>query len=326
MRHEVAGRALIGVTRVPAGEGRDRDPQLRRPDARALVAVGIHRGDERDVGRADLGWQVRRCPARRAGPKSSRTGRWTPVGEAHARDGGVHRARRLGGHRGAVGQTRHRARRRLDALAHPAVEVDEGGPQERRVVHHAERVAPAAARVRVGGRRRERAGRVLGAREEVLADPGRRGHVAGGRHVGVDERAVAAPVLGRGVDREDARRAARGRASRWSSAPRCPVIGSSCSPSVNGNRLPTAWTALSEGWPKRQLNSPRRPPATCGITASHDGPARLVLVEPEVEQVAQEAAALRDPEDVGPVDLPRAGIPLRRGRPSAGRPRCRAPR
>ena len=33
--HEIAGSALVGMTRIPAGEGGDRHPQLRRPDAGA---------------------------------------------------------------------------------------------------------------------------------------------------------------------------------------------------------------------------------------------------------------------------------------------------
>ena len=92
--HEVARRALVGMARVPARVGRERREQLRRPDARHLVAVRVDRGDEVRVRRADLGRQ-RAGDALRStsGPKSSRAGREMRSGNRDAGDGVERRPR-----------------------------------------------------------------------------------------------------------------------------------------------------------------------------------------------------------------------------------------
>ena len=102
------------------------------------------------------------------------------------------------------------ARRRLDALDHPAVEVHEAGPQERRVVHHAAQVLGALDRARrirggelgVGGR--PDAEPVLGAREVIDADAGAVRGVLPAVGVRVDERGVAPVILRRRVRVEGA--------------------------------------------------------------------------------------------------------------------------
>ena len=48
-----------------------------------------------------------------------------------------------------------------------------------------------------------------------------------------------------------------------SSPPLRSLYGSTVSSLANGNSCPNVWVICCEGWAKRWLNSPRRPPATC---------------------------------------------------------------
>ena len=55
---------------------------------------------------------------------------------------------------------------------------------------------------------------------------------------------------------------------RPSSEPLSPVTGSVCSVSVNGNSSGITKQMSFDGCPNRMLNSPRIPPATCGMMPS----------------------------------------------------------
>ena len=98
--------------------------------------------------------------------------------------------------------------------------------------------------------------------------------------------------------------------ARWRSSrpPRSPVTGSVWGSSANGIRWPKLGVNWSEGWAKRWLNSPRRAAGDVEQHAVEDLPAVLVQVEAEVEEVAQEAPALRDAVAVGPLDAAGARV------------------
>ena len=195
------------MPQVPAGVRGERHRQLGQDDAADFVPVAVHRGDERAEGAARGGRQRRPVepPRPRIVARVTR-GRDAPEGGDEA----------IGWHRGAVGQARVTARRRLDPLDHPAIEAHQAGAQQRRVVHHPAEVLRALHRTtRIGGRglaiaRRPDAEAVLGAREVIDAGVRAGNRVALAVGIGVDQRGVAAVVLGGGVGVEDAQPAAAG--------------------------------------------------------------------------------------------------------------------
>ena len=116
---------------------------------------------------------------------------------------------RLGRHRGAVVEARMTARRRLHALGDPAVEVDQAGAEQAAIVDRVAHVLRTLGPAGGIGRHRRRVGRrpdadtMLGAGEVIDARERSRRDVATAVGVGVDERGVAAVVLGRGVGVKD---------------------------------------------------------------------------------------------------------------------------
>src|SRR5258706_11374365 len=184
------------VPEGPSGGGAERHRDLRQRDAAGLVAVGVDGRDER--------------AARRAGPRGER-GEVEPARSrvvARIVGGGdaiEHRVEGLERHRGAVGETRVTARRRLDPLGDPAVHVDEAGAQERRVVDRVPQVLRVLRRLRRVGRGELLGGRgpdteaVLGPGKVVDARrrPGR--DIARTLGVRMGERGVAPVIFGRAV-------------------------------------------------------------------------------------------------------------------------------
>src|SRR5262249_52171745 len=139
------------------------------------------------------------------------------------------------------------------------------------------------------------------------ADVRRRLDVALPRHVRVDERAVAAPVLCGAVDGEDLRHAPapvqplEEPAALASDGILLPGVGER---EEVADRVVRVERGLTEA--AVDLAAPR-----ARHVRNHrveDGAAPLVLVEAEIEQMAEEPAALRHAEDVGMVELTRAGI------------------
>ena len=124
---------------------------------------------------------------------------------AGAGDSIEYRVERLERHRGALGQARMPARRRLDAFGDPAIQVDETRAQERRVVDRVPQVLRVFGRLRrIGGGRflgrgRPHAETMLGAREVIDAHARTVLDVARPAGIGVDQRCIAAVVLRGGV-------------------------------------------------------------------------------------------------------------------------------
>ena len=241
-----------------------------------------------------------------------------PIGEARTRNPREGGPRRLGDNAGAVVETRHGAHRRLRAVGDPAVEVHQHRAQERCVVHDVERVPPARAGIGVGVRRGQGAGSVLAAREEIEPRLGMRRDVSGALHVRVNERGVAPPVLGRRVDRDDLRHgAARLEAGQLRAAltghpiDRRGVGEREQAPDGGGRvqrRLAEALVELAAPGARDVRDHP-----------VEDLPGGLVLVQAEIEQVTQEPAGLRHPDDVGVVEL--AGTRVAGGRRARAKPR-----
>src|SRR5919202_485268 len=85
----------------------------------------------------------------------------------------------------------------------------------------------------------------------------------------------------------------------------------------------TSRSSRGSGWMSEQSPRPYSAEAMVDLAAPRarhvrehpveDRPARLVEVEPEVEEVAQEAPALRHPEGVGAVDAPGARVAVTLG-------------
>src|SRR5687767_9979409 len=148
-RHEIAGRALIGIAGVPAGECRERRAELRWPDTGYFIAVGVDRGHVRAI-RSTGAWRV--CGDAMLPLRSEVEAAWPrdAIGKTHLRELAKESGERFGLDRGAVGDARKRARRRLDTGAHPAVEVHERGTQERRVVDDVEAMHATAAGIGIG--------------------------------------------------------------------------------------------------------------------------------------------------------------------------------
>jgi hypothetical protein len=147
--------------------GAERNGDLRQRNAADLVAVGVDGGHER---------AARWSGPRRQGREVEAARTRVVAGIAGARDAIEHRVQGLEGHGGGVGEARMAARRRLDPLGDPAVQVDETCAQERRVVDRVPQVLRMLRRLgRIGrgellGRRRPHAEPVLGACEKTRAD------------------------------------------------------------------------------------------------------------------------------------------------------------
>ena len=258
-------------------------------------------------------------PRSTSGPKSSPHRARHPIGKGRAGNRFEHLACLLGRDGRAVGDPRDHARRRLRPLAHPAIQIHERGPEQWRVVHRAEHVAAPAARIGVGGRRGNRARGVLGARQEIDAHLGGRGDVALAHHVGVHERAVAAPVLGGAVDAEDLRHA---------TAPAQPLEQR---PPLSAHRIllldvrerkeaADRVHGIERWLAEAAVELPAPRPRHVGNDRVEDGPAALVFVQGQIEHVPQESTTLRDAEHVGTVELTGARIPGRGGpEPQEGR-------
>src|ERR1700730_1374579 len=109
----------------------------------------------------------------------------------------------------------------------------------------------------------------------------------------------------------------RWRAARRSRRPsRRPVTGSVPAVSVNGNG---SLGSDADGCPKRMLKSPPRLAAgDVHQQAVEHQPLRLVLVEAEIEELAQKTAALRRAEGVGLPDVAGAGVACRAAVPQEG--------
>ena len=147
---------------------------------------------------------------------------------------------------------------------------------------------------------------------QVDPDVRRRLDVRLPRHVRVDERGVTAPVLGGGVDGEHLRRApTREQTAQEGPAParqRILLLGVGEGEKVAHGVL-RVQRRLAEA--QVELSAPR--PGDVWDRAVEDRTALLVLVEPEMEQVAQETPALGDTEDVAAIEEPRARVAARRG-------------
>ena len=195
--------------------------------------------------------------------------------------------------RRAVAEAREGARRGLGALGDPAIQVHQRRPRQRRVVHRVEAVDAGGAVLGVDVLERQAARAVLGAGEEVAADLGRRLDVARAGEVGVDQRGVAAPVLGRGVDRVDLRHAAELALpiQQPADSPVCRVgLG------VVGERhqVPEAGRRLIRRLGEAVVELAAPPARHLGQQPVEHLTPVLVQVQTEVEEVAQESPALRD--------------------------------
>ena len=299
------------MPRVPARACRQRHPQLPGPHPCRVVAVGIEPRNERHVRRANFRWQ-RGDAAVHVGPEVEPHGARDALGETNARDGLERAPQGLRRDRGPLVDARHGARWRLRALAGPAVEVHQGGAEQRRVVDDTEQVATAGARVRIDRGRRDGAGCVLRAGVQVHPDVRGRRDVRLPHHVRVHERGVAPPVLGGGVDREHLRRAPAlehvGQQGPAPSRHQIILLGVGEGKEV-ADAVPRVQRRLAEA----QVELAATRTGDVRDRAVEDQAPRLVLVETEMEQVAQEAPALGDAEDVGVVQPPRARVAALRG-------------
>src|SRR5437867_4826456 len=105
-----------GMPERPSRMGAERYGDLRQRDTAGLVAVDVDRGDERAVRRTGARRQRREVEA--TGPRVM--ARIVGVGDAvEDRVEGLER------HRAAIGEARMPARRRLDSLGHPTVQIHE---------------------------------------------------------------------------------------------------------------------------------------------------------------------------------------------------------
>src|SRR5215470_1130434 len=281
--------AALGMPQVPAGVSGEGNRQLGHGDARALVAVGIHRAD----------------PVAQRGPRFRRERGEILALRPHgiARIGGGRNARegllelaRI--HRRAVGEAGMAAGRRRHALRHPPIEIDEGGAEEPAVVHHAAQVArtlPPAPWVRgddgsIGGRPDPVP--MLGARPVIHAHVGPVLDVSRARGIGVDQRRVAAVIL-----------EARVRVERLEPSARLDLKGLEAI-----HHLRPILGIL----PEPLVELPQHRSRHVGDDAVERAAAALVHVQVEVDHGAQEAARLRAAIGVGTADRPRRGIALGR--------------
>ncbi len=213
------------------------------------------------------------------------------------------------GYRRAIIEARMAAGRRGLSRSDPAVELHQGSAQQGPVVDRVGSVLTARVVCGTGIGQQEIARAMLRPRQVVDAHRLRGGQVALAIQVGVGQRGMAAPVLRRGVDEENLRHlTARGqprqqpiRATGFRVCLRRVVEGEEVFHTIliRVGRLAKALVELAA-------------PATGDqrYQSVKDGPIALVLVQPQIQEVAQESAALRAAEAVGVLDMPRTRIAL----------------
>src|SRR6516165_8572688 len=170
-------------------------------------------------------------------------------------DDGLHRLRRDGG---AVGQAWIAARRRLLALADPAIHPNQQSAQQRVVIDRIQCLLATLAVLRVGVGQRQSPGGVLRSGEVVEARGSNRLDVARAGRIRVDQRGIAPPILHEVLVKKIF--GTRWRTARRSRSPSFrPLTGSVAPISLNGNG---SLGSDADGCPKRMLKSPPRlPPA-----------------------------------------------------------------
>ena len=153
----------------------------------------------------------------------------------------------------------------------------------------------------------------LAARRQVLARPsGRRA-----------QRGIAAPVLGGGVGVDELRHGSRAHAASTVGRRARSLYGSTVSSSAKGKQLAEARASSDcEGWAKRWLNSPRRPPATCTQHAVEG--LRAVLVRGSGRGRGSDAACARSARRRNAYVCSKPARGVQRRAVSAGRTRPRA--
>ena len=187
------------------------------------------------------------------------------------------------------------------AVGDPTVEVDEGGAQEGAVLEAVEGVGASVAVDGVNVGQRQAAEGVLGAGEGVDADWLGRVDVVGAVEVGVDEGAVAGPVLGRRVGIHDLRQIALGGEAGQQAVGQAGV-GVGLGLIGEGEQAVDAAGGLAGGLGETLVELAALTSGDVGDDAVEHGAARLVVVDAVVQEGAQVAAALGDAEGVGVVD------------------------
>jgi len=202
--------------------------------------------------------------------------------------------------------------RRGLSRSHPAIEIYQGGAQQGPVVDRVGPVLTARVVCGTGIGQQEIARAVLRPREVVEAHRRRGGKVALPIQVNVSQCGMATPVLRRGVDEENLGQLASGgqprqqsiRAAGFRVCLRRVVKGEQVFHAVliRIGRLAKALVELAAPTTGNQGNEPVK-----------DSPIPLVLVQAQIQEMAQESAALRATEAVGVLDMPSTRIALLSG-------------
>src|SRR5215470_9031654 len=281
--------AALGMPQVPARVSGEGNRQLRYGDARALVAVGIHRADP-------VAQRAPRLRRERGEVLALRPHGVAWIGGGRNTREGLLELARIHGR--AVGEAGMAAGRRRRALRHPPIKIDEGGAEEPAVVHHAAQVVRALPPApRVGSHSGGIGGRpdpvpVLGAPPVVHAHVEPVLDIARARGIGVDQRRVAAVILEARVRVKRLEPSARLDLERLEAIHHLrPVLGV----------LPEPLVELSQHGSRH-----------VGDDAVERATATLVHVQIVMDHGAQEAARLRAAIGVGVAERPRRGIALGR--------------